>query len=303
MKIVLLKFVIRCLPFSKAIPLSLVRQLGRSLGALFAHIPSRDVKRCREHLARAFPDKTPQWIHKTSVKCWRHFFQAALTDLRLLHVKNTHLYKGVKVEGLEHMYAHRAAHKRGEGTVIMGGHFGNWEMQLRFMDLAGDMYSVGKKLVNPVINDLVVNNIRIKGTKVKVIYQEQGLIPCAKALRKGGSVTMIPDQDLPQFQGLFSTWFGIPAWTPLGPASLARTKKVAIQPCYCYEKAGYFILHWGPRKLFPRTDNQEHDVQIMTDWILAYEEALVRKHPEQWVWWHKRWRTTPEQIASRNEEN
>ena len=253
MKNLILRLIVSALPFLKAIPLDVLRRWARSLGALFACLPSRDVKRCRAHLQRAFPDKSSDWIAKTSSQCWQHFFQAGFTLLRLLHVDNSRLYKGVKVEGLENMYAHRAAHKRGEGTVIMGGHFGNWEMQLRFMDLAGDMYSVGKKLVNPVLNDLVVNNIRIKGTKVKVIYQEQGLIPCAKALRKGGSVTMIPDQDLPQFQGLFSTWFGIPAWTPLGPASLARTKKVAIQPCYCYEKGGYFILHWGPRKTFARS--------------------------------------------------
>ena len=301
MKVTLLRFAIFCLPFFKAIPIPVVRHCGKALGGLFGRIPSRDVKRCREHLGRAFPNESKEWIYKTSLKCWRHFFQAALTDLRLLHVDNKKLYKAVKVEGLENLYAHRAAHKRGEGTVIMGGHFGNWEVQMRFLDLAGDMYSVGKRLVNPIINDLVVNKIRIKGTKVKVIYQEQGLLPCAKALRKGGSITMVPDQDLPQFPGIFCDWFGIPAYTPSGPASLVRTKEVALQPCYCYELDNYFVLHWGPRKHFPKTDDKDHDIQIMTDWILAYEEALVRKHPEQWVWWHKRWRTRPEDIASEND--
>ncbi len=289
------------LRFLRIIPLPAMRLIGLRLGYAMGYLPMRDVKRCRAHLRRAYPDADEQWIHKTCVRCFGHFGRTMFSTLRLLNVNNKDLYKAIKVEGYENLLAHRAAHERGEGTILLGGHFGNWELQMRFMGLAGQIFSVGKKLRSEFLDDFVVTHMRTKNNNAKIIYQEQGLLPCARALRRGGSVTMVPDQDLPRFPGIFSPWFGIPAYTPSGPAKLARNQGVAIQPCYFYEHAGYFVFHWGPRKTFEKTDNDEADVQAMTDWIMAYQEQLVRRHPEQWVWWHKRWRTQPEDIASVNE--
>ncbi len=296
---------ITCLKMSlyiiRIFPLDFIRLIGQKVGFLFAHLPLRDVKRCREHLKRAFPNASNEWINKTTIKCFGHFGRSALTILRLLHVENKDIFKYIKVEGQENLDAHREAYKNKEGTLLIGGHFGNYELQMRFMGLAGDIYTVGKRLRNENLNNFVMNDLRCKNNAATVIYQDQGLIPCSKALRKGGSVTMVPDQDLPKFPGIFSTWFNIPAYTPSGPAHLARLRGVAVQPVYFYERDGYFVFHWGPRKHFEKTADETADIQQITDWYMAYQEQLVRQYPEQWVWWHKRWRTQPEDIASAND--
>ncbi len=288
----------RCLSVAihliRLLPLSCVRMIGQRLGYCFASIPTRDVIRCREHLQRAFPDKSSDWILKTSARCFGHFGRTAFTLLRLLSIPNKQLYKLVSIEGLENFYAHRQAYLQGEGTIIVGGHFGNWELQMRFMGLAGDMYAVGRRMDNELLDDFIINNLRTKNNDGKTIYQDQGLLPCIRALRQAGSVCMVPDQDLPKIPGIFSTWFNIPAYTPSGPAKLARSQNVAIQPVFFYEKAGRFVFHWGPRKTFQQTDNEDSDIQLMTNWIMAYQERLVQENPEQWVWWHRRWRTQPQ---------
>lgn len=283
----------------RLMPLSAARQLGLQLGYLFAHLPLRDVKRAHAHLRRAFPDTDQRFIDKTTIKCFGHFGCSLMTLLRLVSVPRERFIKMVKIEGLENLEAHTAAERRGEGSILLGGHFGNWELQMRFMGLFGRMLAIGRRIDNPALDAFVIKYLRTRDANIKTIYQDQGLLVAARGLRKGGNVCMVPDQDLPKIPGIFSTWFGIPAWTPSAPAKLARSHKAAIQPVYFYERAGRFVLHWGPRKYFKQSDDEDADVQYMTDWIMAYQEQLVRRFPEQWVWWHRRWRTQPDEIASR----
>jgi KDO2-lipid IV(A) lauroyltransferase len=74
---------------------------------------------------------------------------------------------------------------------------------------------------------------------------------------------------------------------------LAVLTGAAVQPAFLYARAGNWVVHCGPRMRFPRTRDRERDATAITAWLMAYHEAVVRRVPEQWVWWHKRWRTRP----------
>ena len=84
----------------------------------------------------------------------------------------------------------------------------------------------------------------------------------------------------------------------------------AVQPVFLFERAGRWVIHWGPRHQLPRSKQRDADIQAIIAWAMAYEEALVRTIPSQWVWWHKRWRTREEdrdpqalaEKAARSEE-
>ena len=51
-------------------------------------------------------------------------------------------------------------------------------------------------------------------------------------------------------------------------------------------------------ELFPEipvtiTDNEEEDILTNTQAFTTFTESQIRKHPEQWVWIHERWKTQP----------
>jgi Kdo2-lipid IVA lauroyltransferase/acyltransferase len=43
-----------------------------------------------------------------------------------------------------------------------------------------------------------------------------------------------------------------------------------------------------------RTQDREADIVTNTQRCTAVVEHMVRQHPDQWIWFHKRWRTRPE---------
>ena len=55
------------------------------------------------------------------------------------------------------------------------------------------------------------------------------------------------------------------------------------------------LLHvrTGARRFRPRSADRDADARRIMAWTTAYQEAVVRRKPEQWVWWHRRWRTRP----------
>ena len=288
MKAALLRLLLTCL---RAMPTGFAWRAGAGLGATAALLPLRDVKRCRAHLAKAFPEHDAAWISRTTRRCFRHFGATALWSLATWTRDPARLRRGIVVEGAEHIRELARASRRGEGTVVYAGHFGNWELLARTFGGITPSAVIGKRLRDPAI-DAVVQGMRASGGS-QVVYQDDDVRSLLRILRTGRLVATLADQDIPQLAGCFVPWFGDLAWTPVAPAALALLSRSAVQCFHLYRKGGRWVLHASPRVAFARGRDREADQLAVTGWATAYEERLVRAHPEQWVWWHKRWRTRP----------
>jgi KDO2-lipid IV(A) lauroyltransferase len=42
-----------------------------------------------------------------------------------------------------------------------------------------------------------------------------------------------------------------------------------------------------------RAADREAEVERLTSACTALQEAAIRRHPEEWVWIHQRWKTQP----------
>jgi Kdo2-lipid IVA lauroyltransferase/acyltransferase len=266
--------------------------VGGALGHTFGGLPLRDQLRCREHLARAYPDRDRRWIARTARATFRHAGRMALWTLCTQHLPPRRLCRGMVVEGGDNLRATARACRRGEGTVGFSGHFGNWELLARVGGAVVPLTLIGRRLRDPAL-DAIVAGMRSAAGGTRVVYQDEGALPCLRQLREGRLLATLPDQDVPRLAGVFVPWFGIPAYTPSGPAALAAKTGSPVQPTYLYRHGGRWVIHWGPRWTPPRGVDPRIAAEQLTARVMAYEEALVRRHPEQWVWWHKRWRTRP----------
>ena len=68
--------------------------------------------------------------------------------------------------------------------------------------------------------DVLIRWLRSRGN-AEVLYQEDGIPSCLRALRQGRVLATLPDQDINRFAGCFVPWYGVSAYTPIGPALLA----------------------------------------------------------------------------------
>jgi Kdo2-lipid IVA lauroyltransferase/acyltransferase len=201
------------------------------------------------------------------------------------------LRRGIMVEGADHVRAVVRACRRGEGTVAFTGHFGNWELLSRVGATVIPATVIGRRLRSEFA-DAVIREVRASGGS-RVLYQDDDVRASLRELRSGRMLGVLADQDVPRLAGIFVPWFGVPAFTPSAPAALTLMAGGAAQPLFLYERAGRWVLHAGPRRVFPRGRDRAADIQAITSWAMAYEEELVRRQPHQWVWWHRRWKTRP----------
>ena len=278
----------------RCFPPWLAWRVGGGIGAMIGGLPLREVRRCREHLTKAFPEHDVAWVTRTTQRAFCHVVRTALWTATTLHWDARRLRRQVAVEGSVNCRALLAACKRGEGTVGFTGHFGNWELLSRIGATIMPLSAVGRRLRSPLADELVQGARMASGARL--IYQDAPLGDFIRELREGRLLAVLIDQDISRLAGCFVPWFGHPAYTPNAPAALARLTRSGVIPVFLYWKGYRWVLHAGPHRYFPRTKDSAADVHAITAWVTAYEEAMVRRAPEQWVWWHRRWRTQPSDL-------
>ena len=110
----------------------------------------------------------------------------------------------------------------------------------------------------------------------------------------------MPDQDVKNLGGIFIPFLGHQAYTPTGPARLALAARVPIVPAVMVRvEPGRFRIEVGAPIQPDRRNDRDAEIERLTRAWSQWIEAAIRRHPEQWAWWHPRWATTPEKLAAR----
>jgi KDO2-lipid IV(A) lauroyltransferase len=89
-------------------------------------------------------------------------------------------------------------------------------------------------------------------------------------------------------------FFGKLASTPVGVTVLALKTGAAIVPTYVHlGKDWKQHMQILPEISLSVSGDEERDIQENTQMLTDLIENVIRKHPEQWVWMHERWKTRP----------
>jgi KDO2-lipid IV(A) lauroyltransferase len=220
----------------------------------------------------------------------REMFRATgrnLVDLfRLPRIGAEGFARIVSFEGLEHL---DRALARGRGAVILSAHLGNWEVLAAALAARGYPMTIIARRIFDARSDRLLNRWR-RACGVRVVTRQDGLYPAVRALRRGEIVGTLVDQDTGG-PSVFADFFGRPARTPEGPFRIARRTGAALVPLWIH--LGVDGVHRV--RVLPEIPEPAAGGDAREDaecWHRILEEA-VREHPEQWVWYHRRWKTAP----------
>jgi len=113
-------------------------------------------------------------------------------------------------------------------------------------------------------------------------------------------VGILMDTNMTPPQGVFVDFFGVPACTASGLARVALRTDAAVLPGFAIwdAKLGKYRLQMAPALALIRTGDNEADIVANTAMFNQVLESYIRKHPEQWLWVHRRWKTRPAGDAS-----
>jgi KDO2-lipid IV(A) lauroyltransferase len=102
-------------------------------------------------------------------------------------------------------------------------------------------------------------------------------------------VGFLLDQNVISPDACFVDFLGIRATASTAFAKLAHRSGAAVVPGFALwdESAGRYVLRF--EEPVPMTGDAERDTQA----IQAVIERVIRAHPEQWLWIHRRFKTRP----------
>ena len=242
------------------------------------------------NLRLAFPEKDDAWIADITRKTYEHLGREATAMMRLSKLSSQGVVDRTVVVGWDQM---QAALSEGRGLLLVTGHYGNWEVAAaavaaRGLPIAAIVRRQGNRLVDERLQDMR------RKLGVETIYQSAAPSRVPRVLRAGGVVGIVGDQNAPR-SGIWVPFFGRPASTNRGPALFSLRLNTPVFSCIARRLPGrearYEIA--GERVDVTRTGDLDTDVTALTEELALRLEKQVRVVPEQYFWFHKRWKGSP----------
>lgn len=184
--------------------------------------------------------------------------------------------------------------------LCVSGHFGNWELGGFVFALFGfRTHAIARTLDNHYI-DAFLRRFR-EHTGQKLLAKHGDFDQMQNVLAKNGIMLTLGDQDAGQ-RGLFVDYFNRPASTHKAIALLALEYKVPMIVMTCTRRSGDGAAWghdiWGGDVIFPEDyEDQPDAVRAITQRFTEALENMVRRHPEQYFWLHRRWKHQPKKRS------
>ncbi|HRC73671.1 MAG TPA: LpxL/LpxP family Kdo(2)-lipid IV(A) lauroyl/palmitoleoyl acyltransferase [Candidatus Competibacter sp.] len=191
-----------------------------------------------------------------------------------------------RVEGAEHL---EAALARGNGVLLLTGHFTMLELGARFITWHQPFHAMYRSHKNRLY-ETVMRRERERRCRLPALPHEniRGLL---RAFKKGEAVWYAPDQNHGIRNSVFVPFFGVTACTVTATSRLAGLSGAAVVPYFPKRlpgAAGYEVVILPALPEFP-SENVEADTQRINELL----EHYIRQAPEQYLWVHRRFKTQP----------
>ena len=273
------------------LPRQRVLNLGVFLGKVSYFLLSGARRQTIENLKVAFKSKDQSQLKKLATEVFENLGKNAVDAIKLRNANWEQLKHIVEVDGISYF---DQAYRLGRGLVALTGHIGNFELIPTYFSQAGYKVSVvGRELYDKRLDKLLLEARFKAGIQtIPTTAQSKEVI---RALKSGRALGVLVDQDSFRVRGIFVDFFGRPAKTPIGPFLLARRMNSPIMPLAITRKedGNYRIIIKEEIRSQSQAD-KDKQIAELTQKGTGFLEEVIREHPSQWAWMHRRWASKPE---------
>ncbi len=240
-----------------------------------------------DNVQKSFPD----WSHKKVVQVARsslvHMGRTIVDFNTLAWISPKQLSESVDMQN-NHLL--EEALKNGKGAILLAAHISNGDMGISALSNKGyPIFLISKRFTNVWLDDVWFTVRGRFGTKF--IAPRNSSYDILKALKANGVVVFVLDQFMGPPLGVKTTFFGRETGTATGLALFAQKTGTPVLPCYAYlQKNGRYCVRFKPAIPFEDLGDKNKNLQHMTQKYTDSIEEIVREHPEQWMWIHRRWK-------------
>jgi KDO2-lipid IV(A) lauroyltransferase len=283
--------------FSRSMPLSAWLGLGRGMGTLLYHLAGKYRKIARANLRFAFgASMEASRIDRTIRDNFRQFGMIGHEFVRFLDAPDrtaATLDRLVRVEGEEHLLAARA---KSSAVILLGAHFGNWEIGHRYYARHYNKLNfIVRRIDNPLFEQ--VRYQRNTALGVNILYKENGLREAIHGLRKGEDLVIFADQNANRKEGVMADFFGHPTTSLYIAPSLAQKYQVPLVPMFtvrdkdprCHRLVFLPEIQLGH-------GGAKEDIETLTRRQNERLEEIITRYPDHWLWLHRKWKADYPEI-------
>ena len=271
------------------LPMRIVRRIGAGLGRIVYRLDRSRRRTALENLAAAFPSKRERERRALARAMFAHFGSLLLELLKFANYTHEQMRNAVDVEGEERA---RQAYAQHRGVLFFTGHFGYWEIHAIAEPLLNRPISVLARALDNVRLNEMLERIRTS-TGNSVIYRQGAVRRILRELGANHGVALLIDQHLHTPDAVYVDFFRRPAATTSALAALALRTGAPVIPVFALPlpRGRYRLVYEHP--VDPPSEDTHDAVREFTQRCTDVLEMYVRRHPELWLWMHRRWREEP----------
>jgi KDO2-lipid IV(A) lauroyltransferase len=181
---------------------------------------------------------------------------------------------------------------RGRGLIFVAGHLGNWELSGAYVAARGvPVHAIARGMANP-LSDAFFRRTRER-LGMHIVHDRDAVRRVPRVLREGHAVGILADQATVGLASTFVPFFGRPAKTPRGAAVFALRGDVPIVLIQAVRQADGLYEFVAEEIPVTHSADRERDIDDIIVRFTQALERLVRRHPGQYFWQHRRWKHQP----------
>ena len=275
----------------KKLSVSQLQKLGRGVGSFAYQVLRKDRGIVEKQLELIFPELDAAQRKQWTKECFGHFGQMLFEFLCLPKI----LQDEANLLEVENEEALTNAIQAEKGVILLAMHSGNWELISAYAKRSGlKMKAATTNFPDRRINELIESQREHGNMEILRRGTSSAIRKLLNCLRNKEVLVLAIDQDT----NVLSTWvpfFGIPAKTPVGAAVFAlKTGATVLSYNVFRQTNGTFRMRFETLGNFDRQyPEMEQDVYAVTRKMNLHLEQRIRENPQQWAWFHRRWRHRP----------
>lgn len=254
------------------------RKIGPALGV--SRIARKNIK---ETIGQ---DLSKRELNDLIDRLWNHFGRYIAEFVYVDQLSHVEIDEYIQIEGLEHIQKFK---EEGRPFLLCLAHLGNWDFLIRnITTLYPEFTIIYRKANNPYVDKAIIDTRTNDGVNL-IAKGASGAKDLIRAIKSGSAVAMLVDQKMND--GIEVPFIGKPAMTANAIAKLSLQFDMPIIPAQIIRvKDSYFKAIIHPELKYDISGDKEKDSYNIMLQINSIIEGWIREYPEQWFWFHNRWK-------------
>ena len=238
-----------------------------------------------KNLEIAFPEKSKKEQKQIAKRFYKNFVFYLADIIDSLNISKEELKNRVKIVGEENI---KKALESKKPVIFMTAHFGNWEVAPKVIGaFYNNMTVIMREFNNPKIGDFFKKSRN--SFNISTINKKASVREIIKAFKRGDSLGILIDQHSGSKRAIKVNFFNQEVAFNRAVSTLAERFGAIVVPFFTYTKDGqdgYIIEFLEPKSI------EDSSIQEFTQWQASTIEEIIKQHPSEYYWFHKRFKRT-----------